>query len=194
MASRSYKSDLRNAQAEATRERILDAVVEVLAGGVEALSVPAVARRAGVSVGTVYRHFGDKSGLLQALVRHAGKRTGTVIEELPTSIEELEDVIRRVFRHFDQVDDVLRAAFASRIGRESRIGWTRERLDAMRSSLAAIDPTLEPDELEHLAKASLLLTTSDVYRELRERLGLTSDAAADEVIWMIRTLLRGVER
>ncbi|MFE7277341.1 MULTISPECIES: TetR/AcrR family transcriptional regulator [Streptomyces] len=36
-------------------------------GGVEALTVAAVAERAGMSVGSVYRRFGDKEGLLYAI-------------------------------------------------------------------------------------------------------------------------------
>ncbi|MFF4354077.1 TetR/AcrR family transcriptional regulator [Streptomyces sp. NPDC001530] len=39
-------------------------------GGVEALTVAAVAERAGMAVGSVYRRFGDKEGLLLA-IQHA---------------------------------------------------------------------------------------------------------------------------
>ena len=89
MSPRNYKSELREAQAEATRQRILDALAVVMAEGVEALSVPAVAKQAGVSVGTVYRHFGHKAGLVRALMPHAIQRTGSVVDEMPASIEEM---------------------------------------------------------------------------------------------------------
>ncbi|WP_329600139.1 TetR/AcrR family transcriptional regulator [Streptomyces pseudovenezuelae] len=36
-------------------------------GGLEALTVAAVAERAGMAVGSIYRRFGDKEGLLQAI-------------------------------------------------------------------------------------------------------------------------------
>ncbi|HZD23594.1 MAG TPA: TetR/AcrR family transcriptional regulator [Acidimicrobiia bacterium] len=52
--SRTYKSELREEQAEATRRRILEALAQVMADGVNALSAP-VAQRAGVSVGTIYK-------------------------------------------------------------------------------------------------------------------------------------------
>ncbi len=190
---RSYRSELRQAQAEATRARILDALVEVLAEGVETLSIPAVAKRAGVSVGTVYRHFGDKSGLINALVPYAGQRTGMAVEEMPTTLDELEAAIRRVFQHFDQTDDVLQAAFASRIGRQSRMDWSQERLETMRTALLGLEPGLDEESLHHLSKTAMILTTSDVYREMRERLRLSSEEAADEVAWVIRTLIRGVK-
>ena len=52
---REYYSPLREAQAEATHDPILEGVVRTIAKGVSELSVPAVAREAGVSVATVYR-------------------------------------------------------------------------------------------------------------------------------------------
>lgn len=51
-----------------TQQRILEAGTALLEeGGTEALTVAAVASRAGVSVGSVYRRFGDKDRLLAAL-------------------------------------------------------------------------------------------------------------------------------
>ena len=39
-------------------------------GGVDALTVAAVAERAGMAVGSIYRRFGDKEGLLLS-IQHA---------------------------------------------------------------------------------------------------------------------------
>jgi hypothetical protein len=65
--SRVYGSPLRVHQAEETRERILDATVRVMARGLTSVSIPAGAREAGVSVPTIYRHFGTKTDLLAAV-------------------------------------------------------------------------------------------------------------------------------
>jgi AcrR family transcriptional regulator len=51
-----------------TQQRILEAGTALLEdGGAEALTIAAVAARAGVSVGSVYRRFGDKDRLIAAL-------------------------------------------------------------------------------------------------------------------------------
>ena len=51
------------------RERVLAAAHRLLSeAGVEAVEIREVARAAGVGVGTVYRRFGDKGGLLAALL------------------------------------------------------------------------------------------------------------------------------
>ena len=193
MKSRKYTSELRQAQAQATKDRILDAVVEVLADGVDTLSIPAVAEQAGVSVGTVYRHFGDKAGLLKALIPHAGRRTGTEIVSIPGTLAEIDDVVRQVFHHFESSDDLLQAAFASRIGRDVRIQGTPERLEALQEAFRKIEPNVESDQLDHLAKLGLILTTSDVYRQWKDRFGMGPEEAADEVIWALRTVIQGIQ-
>ena len=60
------------ARSTASVEAILDATIQVLlAVGIERLTTTRVATRAGVSVGTLYQYFPNKSALLQAvLTRH----------------------------------------------------------------------------------------------------------------------------
>jgi AcrR family transcriptional regulator len=56
------------ADAAANRVRILEAAARVLAErGAEATSINTVACEAGVGKGTIFRRFGDRSGLFQAL-------------------------------------------------------------------------------------------------------------------------------
>jgi AcrR family transcriptional regulator len=56
------------ADAAANRVRILEAAARVLAArGAEGASIDAVAAEAGVGKGTIFRRFGDRAGLFQAL-------------------------------------------------------------------------------------------------------------------------------
>jgi AcrR family transcriptional regulator len=57
------------ADARRNRERILQAARELFASEQPEVQVDDVARRAGVGVGTVYRHFPDKQALMGELVR-----------------------------------------------------------------------------------------------------------------------------
>lgn len=191
MSKRTYTSELRQAQAEATRTRILDALVEVLAEGVETLSVPAVAERAGVSIGTVYRHFGDKAGMLKALIPYTQSRTGIDIDSTPETLDEMRDALQQVFRHFENTDDLLRAAFATRIGRDVRLKSSTDRLELMKETFRRIEPTLATEDLDHLANLGLILTTSEAYQQWKDRLGMSPEEAADEVTWAIAALIRG---
>ncbi|KPI31965.1 TetR/AcrR family transcriptional regulator [Streptomyces sp. NBC_00080] len=56
---------------DSPRHRIIEAAVELLEnGGPDALSTRAVAAAAGMQPPAIYRHFGDKEGLLQAVAEH----------------------------------------------------------------------------------------------------------------------------
>ena len=56
------------ADAQANRGRVLDVAEEVFGQGGESASTEEVARRAGVGIGTVFRHFPTKAALLEAVL------------------------------------------------------------------------------------------------------------------------------
>lgn len=62
--ARSYTSQLRTEQVQATRLRILEAAARVLSRPLADFSIPAVAEEAEVAVATVYRHFKTKKNLV----------------------------------------------------------------------------------------------------------------------------------
>ena len=67
-AARTYDSTRRREQAQQNREAILDAARRLfLADGYAATKISTIARQAGVSVETVYKAFGNKSGLVAAI-------------------------------------------------------------------------------------------------------------------------------
>ncbi|MCC3275470.1 TetR/AcrR family transcriptional regulator [Arthrobacter sp. zg-Y20] len=69
-ASQPVPSGIRG-DAERNRLRLLEEARElVAAGGADALTMEALARRAGLGKGTVFRRFGSRSGLMQALLEH----------------------------------------------------------------------------------------------------------------------------
>jgi AcrR family transcriptional regulator len=66
--SRRYDSPHRRAQAETTRQAILDAAQRLFeAQGYGATSMPAIAQEAGVALKTIYVYFETKAGLVRAL-------------------------------------------------------------------------------------------------------------------------------
>ena len=68
---RTPKIEARMAQ---TRARILDAAQSLLAeGGYAVAGMPAVAARAGVSTGLIYRYFESKSDLFDQVFRYAAQ-------------------------------------------------------------------------------------------------------------------------
>lgn len=81
MSPRPYDGGKRRADAERTRERILDAAADMLAqGGGTGFSLEAVARRAGVARMTVYYQFGSRAGLLEAAFDRRAARSRIAAE------------------------------------------------------------------------------------------------------------------
>jgi AcrR family transcriptional regulator len=83
-----YRSEVREAAADQTRARIVDAARTLLAGGKDlpAFSLEAVAREAGVTRLTVYNTFESKRGLLEAVFDGMARQGG--LFELPSVFAE----------------------------------------------------------------------------------------------------------
>lgn len=70
---------------EATRQRLLRAALELYTTvGFRATTTPAIAARAGVAEGTIYRHFSGKEHLLNEVFRGAQRWGATVVKETET--------------------------------------------------------------------------------------------------------------
>ena len=190
---RGYRSELRAEQAEATRKRILDATLRVMAGGVASVSIPAVAREAGVSVPTVYRHFGSKSGLLKALYSHLMPRVGMYDMAPPRSVEEFRGAIRAIFERLDAADDLARVAMASPAAQEARSATMPDRLRFSRQFVGTIAPALPRIDQDRIARVIVVLTMSSALRTWRDHLGASADDAADDVEWTIRSLIAATD-
>lgn len=186
---RTYDSPLRARQAEETRGRILDAAVRVMARGIASLSVPAVAREAGVSVPTVYRHFGTKNDLILAVYPHLVRRAGLNQLAPPRSMDELRDGLRALFTHVESFDDLARAAMASPAAEEVRRLSVPDRIAMFDAFADSIVPKLSSMDRDRIARLILVITTSASMRMWRDHLGLSVDEAVDDVDWVIRAAI-----
>lgn len=80
------------------RNQIIDAARELLdSGGIQAITTKAVAVKAGVTEASVFNNFGDKSGLLQAVVREALPEHGHLMKCIESDFDSIETWISSVF-------------------------------------------------------------------------------------------------
>ncbi|MBR1090431.1 TetR/AcrR family transcriptional regulator [Bradyrhizobium manausense] len=85
------------ADAVRNRERVLEAAKLVFnAGGPEA-SLEAVAKRAGVGIGTLYRHFPTREDLFEAVYRREVEQLSELAEQLKSAKDPV-DALRRWLR------------------------------------------------------------------------------------------------
>ncbi|HSI99200.1 MAG TPA: helix-turn-helix domain-containing protein [Patescibacteria group bacterium] len=188
-AGRRYRSELREQQSVATRERILDATTRVLAKGLAEVTVPAVAREAGVSVPTVYRHFGTKRDLLAALQPHLQRRAGIDRIAPPDSIDGLRGTLVSLIGGMDGLDDVARAALASPAGEEVRRIHAPNRFRLGRTIVDGVAPELPEADRDRVARLLLVMTSSSALRMWREQLGRSVEEIADEIDRAVRAVI-----
>jgi AcrR family transcriptional regulator len=185
-SERPYRSKLRAAQAEDTRDRILDATMRVMATGLASLSVPAVAREAGVSVPTVYRHFRTKRDLLAAVYPHAARQSGLDTVPEPRDLDELGPFIRMVVERLDALDDMSRAAMASPGASEVRQASMPTRYERVRRLVDSIDSGVPSADRDRITRVLLVLTASSSLRMWRDHLERSPEEVADDIEWIAR--------
>ncbi len=85
------------ADAVRNRERVLAAAKAVFSAGGAGASLEAVARRAGVGIGTLYRHFPTREALYEAVYQHEVQQLWELAERLKDETSPVE-ALRRGMR------------------------------------------------------------------------------------------------
>jgi AcrR family transcriptional regulator len=103
-APRPYKMVARAQAAAETRERILDAAVELFWDSpAEPVALEDVAGRAGVAVQTVIRRFGGREGLFAAAAEREMSRTRSQRDEAP--VGDVPGAVRVLLDHYEAMGD-----------------------------------------------------------------------------------------
>jgi AcrR family transcriptional regulator len=124
-----------------TRERLLRAAQELIEeGGYGAASVAAIAERAGVAAGTLYRHFDSKQELFVEVFRAVCAREERAMRA--ASVEMAAE------SHVEALEQVL-ATFAERALRNPRLAW----------ALIAepVDPLVDAERLAYRERYAALI-------------------------------------
>jgi AcrR family transcriptional regulator len=85
------------ADAVRNRERVLEAAKAVFSAGGPDASLEAVAKRAGVGIGTLYRHFPTREALFEAVYRREVEQLTDLAEQLKSEAEPVK-ALRRWLR------------------------------------------------------------------------------------------------
>ena len=179
----------------ATRERLLASARELIEeGGYASASVAAIAERAGVAAGTVYRHFASKAELFLDVFRDvcAGEQRAMVAaadDAGPGAIDRLEAVLTTFARralHNRRLVWALLAEPVDPLVDAERLAY-RQRYAALvaRELHAAIDARELPAQDAEFTAAALVGGCGEAL------VGpLSSVAAAETVVAAIRTFVR----
>lgn len=173
----------RQERSQKTLEKILDAAEALICeGGLDAVTVPAVVKRAGSSVGSFYARFPDKNALLETLHERACQQTiATADKAFDAALWEgrsLEDIVHGMVafavRMFGSRKSIM-TAFHRALGSDS--GYARRRANngielgvrALRLFLAHRDRIGHPHP-----EAAILMTLRMVTATLEQRNALSA--------------------
>jgi AcrR family transcriptional regulator len=185
-----YRSDLRDAAADVTRARIVEAARRLLTGGKDlpAFSLDAVAREAGVTRLTIYNQFESKRGLVEAVFDDIAWRGG--LFELRSVLADADAMatLRRVvavFCRFWASHDRVLAKLAGMTKLDRDIAASlKQRTERRRGVLTVVIGRLprvrQPDDLVDVLFA---LTTFETYEALSVR--QRSADAVEALIWRL---------
>jgi AcrR family transcriptional regulator len=165
------------ADAARNRRRVLDAAAALFAErGVEGVAMDDVARAAGVGKGTLFRRFGDRQGLLVALLDDAERRLQDDLLRGPPPLgpgapadERLQAFLRALVGLLEGRGEIVRASERSSPGARLRTaayaGWHLH----VAVLLAELRPDADAAALAHILLAPL---AADTWLALRREGGL----------------------
>ncbi len=183
------KPTVRDLRSQAVRERILEGVAALLAGG-DALTFAKVAHAAGVPERTVYRYFATREALLAAVFEWSNRKIG-FDGTLPVDEATAVALVRKVFPGFDAIAPVIKQLLIAPEGLQAR----RANLDKRRR--AAIDvvrreaPQLDRVATRRAAAALQALTAAATWQTLRDYWDMDGTEAAEAAAFAIELLLAG---
>lgn len=160
--TRTYTMTSRAEAAERTRLRILDAAVELSSTTlVSEISLEAIASTAEVSVQTLLRRFGNRSGLLAAAREHA--RT-VIADERRAPVGDVAAAVRAVVDHYEHRGDAVILMLAQERadeqireitddGRRFHARWVEE----------VFAPYLPAGRVARDERVALLVVATDIY-------------------------------
>lgn len=189
-AQSNYHSPLRQAQAAATRVRILEACASVMETGSD-LTYSNVAEAAGVQQRTVYRYFPTKADLEAGL-------WGWIIENLThadfgaRNEDELVAAMRTSFTGFDRGAPLIQAMLHSPQGLEIRLRQQARRRVMFEACIEDAVPQAPQQVRTRAAAALQVLYSAASWEFLRSFWGMDATQAADAVELAIRAMLAGL--
>jgi len=186
------KSLLRDRHSQATRDVIVDALVAQLAEtGAYDLTYFALARRSGVSVRTIYRHFPTREGLLDELSRRVN--AVMAIREVPKNREATVALVRQLFATFDRHSLLVAAQIQAGLAGKVRAQARHKRVNVVERVFSSTMANMSPARRRAAADLVTVLLSANTWARLREEADLDGTQSGEITAWAVDTLWRALE-
>jgi AcrR family transcriptional regulator len=193
---RHYNSPLRAEQAQRTRDLILDAFTDLLEDRrADDITTREIAQRAGVSQPTVYRHFPDRTALLEGLSGRIGQKMGMPGPiAVSRTADDLGARIEAMFRGADDVAVEVRAEVLLNSDPRWYAAQTRRTSAAFQTAVAEAFPELDGRRHAQIAGLLRCLGSSHSWLRMREEFGVPGTESGPMTRWAMELILAAVRR
>jgi len=183
--------DGRRQRADASRQRIAHAMLELVREGEIAPSADLVAERAGVGRRTVFRLFNDMEGVYREIHAIMASRLAPMFTApfvATTWRERLNELIERRARMFEEMLPIKSAADAHRFGSAFLQNEHKKITSLQRETMLAVLPANVASQTERVEALDLTLSF-EAWRRLRHEQRLAPKQASAVLKRMARALL-----
>jgi AcrR family transcriptional regulator len=192
MAARKYVSKLRADQAKDTRDRILAGAAKLTLFDVSLVSHAAVARSAGVSERTVFRHFPSAAALHDAFLKYQERRFARdqgeerSLDELVSSYEGWPDRTESTL--------MLEAMTREREDPPMLTKSRRKRYARLERTLREVAPDVPRTEIRQLVLVFGALLSPELFRRAHVLWGMDARQVIPGPVWALRVLIEKLRK
>lgn len=182
---RHYDNSKREAKAEATRQKIIDALIQqLIENNTPDFSVEEAAATAGVTTRTLFRHFSNKEEMLAGVSEGILKLTGKIKE--PETPADFLQVFKNTYGLFQQHPDLIKATLLSDLGRGARSALAERRRKANMSALTPLVASLQDEEAKAVQAVLCNLITAETWLNVTTNFNLNSNNAYVVINWLLQ--------
>jgi AcrR family transcriptional regulator len=181
-----------------TRARVMAAVVESIAEvGYQRTTAAEIARRAGVTWGAVQHHFGDKDGILMAVLEEAFDDFAKRLAAAPADAEGLDErvghFVERSAEHFGSA--LYRSTFEILLNlpNDLELSWQREMLSAWIRIWSRYFPESDTDDPRTVELMSYTVSVLSGLAATRMLEGRGQLIGSGELRYLKETLVRALD-
>lgn len=188
---RRYHSPLREQQAAQTRKKLITAGVKLVQELPDwdwrHLTFKAVAKRAGVSERTVYRHFASERQLRDSVMEDLVSASGVELEQL--ELDNFSDATNKIFTVLSTF-----ALTPATVKDPTLASMDEKRRVALRAAVSRVTPDWTEEERDMVAASMDILWDVPSYERLLAAWSFEPQQAARTIQWLIRLVQESVRR
>lgn len=188
---RKYDNTARSIKAHENEQRIIVALVELLAQRQgRDVEVKDIAQKTGLTQRTIFRFFKDKQTLHQAMDSY-------LLSYLQLSHEQIHSMNfvgfgKNAYKLFDRHQNLTLAYILSPFGQEARLRFRKKLNQSMIDKIRQETKiTLTPKTSRRLAIMTSLVNAK-IWHDIKTEYGYTGEEMADSVEWALKTLLESI--